>query len=130
MSRLSLIVEVMVPNCGVLNVRSGIWNCGWLRMLNASNRNCSLRWDSALRGKSLNTEKSKFVWLGPVATFRLVAPKANPSGRRKAAALMNRCTLRWSDGRFGEIPVASGRIFDDPVLDWSKGDETVNARPL
>jgi len=60
----------------------------------------------------LKTEKSKFVCEGPVPTLRPEFPKANPAGIENAAALINLCGERSLAGRFGEIPVASGRMLD------------------
>src|SRR5215831_15795846 len=123
-------VSVIVPNCGVLNVRFGIWNCGVFSTLKNSPRTCTFRLPSPSRGTSLKIEKSKFVCDGPVPTFRPEFPKAKPGGIANAAALMNRWGDRALDGKSGEMPVASGRMFEEPVLEWSNADEIVKARPL
>ena len=66
---------------------------------------------------SLNTERSTFLRDGPVPTLRPVFPKAKPFGILNALGFSQWLTERSPEGSSGEIPVESGRILDEPVLE-------------
>ena len=81
----------------VPNDEFGWPNCGWLKTLKASARNCTL--NCSLIGKSLNSDMSKFTRPGPKRVLRPRLPKREiRAGVAKAVVSNQRCSVRSLEG--------------------------------
>src|SRR2546430_25963 len=93
MSRFSVKVCVIFPNDAVLHVALGFMKFGWLKTLNISARNWTLK--RSLTGMFLNTEKSAFTNPGPRRIFLPASPNVKGVGSAKALESMQ--WTRWPE---------------------------------